>query len=957
MSELYHFGTAHVGSIPHSGRYEWGSGDEPFQRGEKETIAQFARRMKRNGKTEVEIARQLDISTTKLRNEISREANEELAANIHRATTMKEHGYSVGSIASEMGVPERTVYNWLNPKSSNRLDKKAALTNSLKVIVDEKGYVDVGPGTEYMLNTNSSALKRSLSDLEADGYSVHTVKTKNTTDPNKFTNIKVLCKPGTTWGYIQNHQELIQPFTEFSTDGGASIMKTQYPTSISSDRVAIRYAEDGGKDYDGVMYIRRNVADLSLGNSNYAQVRIAVDGTHYLKGMAMYSDDIPDGVDILFNTNKTKDVPKMKVLKSLKDNEDLPFGAVIAANGQSFYENPDGDYIKQGSKYVKVTSKTSSDESRYSLSAINKLKEEGDWDGYSKTLSSQMLSKQSLALIKKQLNLSYAEKLEEFEEIKSLTQPEIKKRLLLEFASDCDSSAVDLKATALPGQTTKVILPLTCIKDNQIYAPGYSNGSQVALIRYPHAGLFEIPILTVNNNNRDAKKILGNAPIDAVGITSATASKLSGADFDGDTVVVIPLSDKVKIANQPTLEYKDSSGTLRKLSEFDPSSAYPGYSGMHVMTDQEKGLEMGKISNLISDMTLQGAPASDVARAVKHSMVVIDAKKHELNYKLSYQENGIAALSKEYQGKATGGAATLISRASGIKYVNERKQFNAGTDIDPETGEIVYRETGRTYKKPIYETEKDPVTGKKVTVYTKNQYGKTVPIQAKDSEGNLIFTKEKVATMESTKMGEAKDAFILSSGTPKETEYAKYANNLKALANKARLEYLDIPNSTVNKSAKDTYAKEIESLDNKLENAIMNSPKERAAQLISSQKIKNMTKTTDMTKDELKKARQQALASARAETGANKKDVQIDISDSEWEAILNGALSSSKINAILNNCDSEKIKQLATPKTSKELSNTKIQLIKARVASGFTISEIADSLGISASTVSKYIKD
>ena len=42
---------------------------------------------------------------------------------------------------------------------------------------------------------------------------------------------------------------------------------------------------------------------------------------------------------------------------------------------------------------------------------------------------------------------------------------------------------------------------------------------------------------------------------------------------------------------------------------------------------------MGEISNLITDMTLAGATEPELARAVKHSMVVIDAAKHELDYK------------------------------------------------------------------------------------------------------------------------------------------------------------------------------------------------------------------------------------------------------------------------------------------------------------------------------------
>lgn len=945
---LLHRGTPHEGDTPHSGRYEWGSGANPNQHS-TETVSQAVRRLKLSGMSESDIASELGFkSTTELRKVISKESQASKAAKVFQIQQMKAHGYSPDTIAEKLGMPVRTVYDYLENSDSKlaKATKNELLAEQLKTIVDEKGYIDVGAGAEYILNTNSTRLRNAMHLLEEEGYSLHTVKVKNVTDPSKFTNVNVLCKPDTTWGYIQNHQELIKSIEDYAIDGNDILQTVKYPESISSDRVAIRYADEGGKDYDGVMLIRRGVEDLSLGNSNYAQVRIAVDGTHYLKGMALYAEDkdFPDGVDILFNTNKTSDVPKLNVLKELKNSEDLPFGAVIPPKGQSYYSDPNGKYIRKNGTYVEDNSDTKSE--RYSLSAVNKLKEEGDWNEYSKTLASQMLSKQSISLIQKQLDLTYAEKAQEFEDIKSLTNPEIKKKLLLEFASDCDASSVDLKATALPGQTNKVILPLTCIRDDEIYAPGYENGTKVALIRYPHAGLFEIPVLVVNNNNREARRILGTTPIDAVGITSKVAQKLSGADFDGDTVVVIPMSDKVHIQSQEQ---------LKGLKNFE-TDEYKGYEGMHVMTDREKGLEMGMISNLITDMTLQGATGPELERAVKHSMVVIDAQKHKLDWKLSEKQNGIDALRKQYQGKARGGASTLISKASSEIRVEERKQFNPSMDIDPETGEIIYRKTDRSYKSYTKVTEVNPDTGKKEILYTTNQYGKKVPVYKTDENGELIF-KEKKALTKSSKMLEYSDAFELSSGTPKEEAYAKYANSLKAMANAARLEYIHTPSTTVNKSAKETYANEIETLKAKLENAILNSPRERQAQVLASTRVSKLLKYQNMTAEEEKKIRQQSLAQARAQVGANKKSVQIEISDKEWEAIQNGALSSSMLSEILKNTDTEKLKERAMPRANNTLSNSQINLIKSRANSGFTIDEIAKSLGISASTVSKYLKE
>lgn len=242
-------------------------------------------------------------------------------------------------------------------------------------------------------------------------------------------------------------------------------------------------------------------------------------------------------------------------------------------------------------------------------------------------------------LIKKQLNLTKADKQAEFDEICALNNPTVKKNLLKSFADDCDAAAVHLKAAALPRQKYQVILPLTSIKDDQVYAPNYNDGEKVALIRYPHGGTFEIPILTVNNKHAEGKRVLGTTPADAIGISSKVAERLSGADFDGDTVMVIPTGKSIKITSTPP---------LKGLERFDPKTSYPERQGMKYMKNTQT--EMGIISNLITDMTLKGANQDELARAVRHSMVVIDAEKHKLDYKKSEADNGIAALKKKYQG-------------------------------------------------------------------------------------------------------------------------------------------------------------------------------------------------------------------------------------------------------------------------------------------------------------------
>lgn len=999
---------AHYGMPRRSGRYPYGSGENPHQhdgtrRPKKESVREQKARLRKQGLSNSQIAKELGMSINEMNAKIKTEKAKQMSNDIAQANKLKNKGMGWTEIARAMStdgrqISEKQVRYWLQDAKTEKMERNAGLKRELKDLVAQKSYIDVGPGVETLLGNgvSKSTLDTTLRELKNEGYALHDIQVKNPTDPSKFVHTKVLAKPGTQWAYLQNNQDEIQSVVDYSKNAGKVTKKIQYPSSINADRVKIKYAEEGGKDMDGVILIRPGVKDLSLGNSHYAQVRIAVDDSHYLKGMAMYSDDIPKGYDIVFNTNKKVGTPKMEVLKPLKTDatgkidKDLPFGSVIKADGQSYYADKNGEYIKLGpDSYKKVRKGTHKDEERYSLSAVNKLKEEGEWNSYSKNLSSQFLSKQHKSLIEQQLNLTYANKLAEYEEIKKLSNPIVKRKLLESFADDCDTSAVHLKASPLPGQNTKVILPLTCISDDKIYAPGYPNGSKVALVRHPHAGQFEIPVLTVDNNNRKARKILGNTPIDCVGITSKVADKLSGADFDGDTVIVLPIrGDKSKIKS------KDS---LKGLKDFDPKEAYPYKKGMHVMTEMEKGIEMGKISNLITDMTLQGADDDKVARAVRHSMVVIDAKKHKLDYKQSYKDNNIAELEKEYQPQANGrfgGASTLISKAKSTYQMDEVKSnfsYREATvssktgkrisGIDATTGKKYLEPTDRYYyqttiKEPVYDESGKPKLTKSGKQETKP---KTMSVYEEKSTGKYFYNKyeggkktkvyvdekevkKKKALTETTKMAATDDArTLIGPGHPTEYLYANYANKMKKLGNEARLEFLNTDKPEINKSAAKVYADEVESLNNKLARASANAPKERAANRIANAEIAAKKKEyydngTQWDKDDLKKETQQALSNARARTGADKKSVMIDITDREWEAIQAGAVSSNTLERILSNTDETRIKELATPKQSVALSSAEINKIKRMQQADFTTDEIAEALGRSPSTVTKYLK-
>lgn len=882
----------HYGVKRRSGRYPWGSGDNPYQR-TGDFLSRVAE-LEGQGLGEKEIAKALGFdSTTDYRLEKKYAKHERRELQVARAKSLQADGLNPSQIAIEMGFAnESSVRSLLNDNTAANKSKAKVTAEILKKELEKKGMLDVGAGAERELGVSDGVLEEALFILRREGYQVHGVGIPQVTNPGKQTNVPVLCAPEVTQKDVYQNRDAIQSIGNYhSIDGGNTYTELRYPASIDSSRVHVRYGDQGGINKDGVIELRRGVADLDLGNSHYAQVRILVDGTHYLKGMAMYSDDMPDGADIVFNTNKHSDVPKKDVFKKIKDDPDNPFGALIKAQGQSTYRDTDG------------TEK---------LSAINKLKEEGDWDSMSRNLSSQFLSKQPLPLIKKQLNLTYADYESEFDEICSLTNPTIKKKMLLDFAETCDGATVHLKAAALPRQKTQVILPITDLKETEIYAPNYKQGETLALVRYPHGGTFEIPVLTVNNRNKSALSILGPNILDAVGINPKVAERLSGADFDGDQVVVIPTNDRVRIKSTPA---------LKGLEGFDPKTEYAYREGMKVMTKSETQNQMGRVSNLITDMTLRGAPESDIVRAVRHSMVVIDAEKHKLDYKRSEKENGIAELRTKYQTRVdidgnvkTGGASTLISRKKQDVRINERQGSGV---IDPDTGKITYKESGRLYK---------------------------------DKKGNLVPATTTVKLMSTTE-----DARDLSSGHPKENAYADYANKMKSLANRARKEYKATGGLKYSKDARAEYEEEVVSLLSKYNVAAMNAPRERRAQIIANSQVKaKIQDNPDMDKKEIRKASQIAINNARASVGASGKNSRITITDREWEAIQKGAISDTQLTNILRYADPDAVKQRALPRTTTQLSTARVNKIKAMVASGYTNAEIAEALSVSTSTVSQY---
>ena len=950
--EIFHSGIAHDENPPGrgSGRYAWGSGENPNQH--QFNFISEVDRLTKKGLTQRQIAEALlgeGKTSTDLRVELSiAKANQKKLDIARGMKVLDECNGNMSEAARRLGYKnESSLRSLLNPQLAERRDRYQNTADTLRKIVDDKEMIDISKGTELYLGVPRNTLDVAVGILEKEGYLKSWAKIPQLTTKHETTLI-VLAKPGITHGDIQKNKFDIKAVQNFTPDEGKTWWTPEFPESVDSKRIMVRYAEEGGKDKDGVIELRRGVEDISLGGSQYAQVRVAVDGTHYMKGMAIYADpkDLPDGVDIIYNTNKSKGTPMIgepnhEVLKRMKIDPNTgevdvenPFGAlikspkdrngVITAGGQRHYIDENG---------------------KDRLSPINKLQDEGDWDRWSRNLSSQFLSKQPMLLINQQLDLSINSKRVELEEIINLTNPVIRKRMLEDFASQCDSIASDLSAKGFKNQNTQVILPIPSMKSNECYAPNYNNGDTIALIRYPHGGIFEIPILTVNNNHEKAKAVMKNAH-DAIGINSDVAEQLSGADFDGDFVIAFPVkSNKLGIASRSRLE---------ELKDFDPKALYKLPDDAPWMKSKTKGTEMGKVSNLITDMTVGGASFDEIARAVKHSMVVIDAEKHHLDYKKSYEDNNIEELKRKYQGynEKTGqvkGASTILSKASSIERVPERKEVTDVYKMTPEEidrwnkGYKIYHETGKTGRVEIKNPNK--MTPEELILY---------------NTGRRIYRDSgKPRLEEVSRMDLVDDAMDLvrDRNNPKEVAYANYANNLKQLAREARTESRNIKPIKVDPTAKKTYKAEVDDLFRQLRLAEMNNPKERQAQTLANAKMLIIKKSNPgMDYEHTKREEARQLVLARAIVGAKKE--KIIISDKAWEAIQANAITSNKLNDILINTDQEAFKKRATPKSSSSLSLAQISLIKSMQSSGmYTQAEIAKQLGVSTSTVSKVIRE
>ena len=939
----------HYGVKRKSGRYPW---DPSLHLPKNYKFIEDRDEMKKRGLSDNEIAKQMGLSTTVYRSKVTIAKEELKQYNMQRISKLQSEGMIIDDIAKTIGTTGQTVRNYLdeikNPNKSARAQRvqTEAVADTLEAAVKRSKYIDVGKGVEIQMGISKEKLKSGLNALVESGeYEVHNLRIAQVTDKNNSTPVKVLTKKGVERSEIYKNMDKVRPVEEFAINGDARMFQQmERPKSIGWDRVHIRYAipegqkghgtNDDGAMMDGAMFLRPGVKDLNLGKASYAQVRIAVGDTHYLKGMALYGTEemfkgIPKGTDIIFNTNKTANKTPQEVLKELKKNPEggapidgpNPFGATVKrqntlvdAKGNPVYKP--GVKDRFGNKVPQIGS-------------VNIVNEEGDWGSWSKALSAQFLSKQPTTVVHERLKATMKQVQDEYESIQKVTNPVIKKQLMESFVSDLESKQVHMKAAAPKGFQGHVILPVPDMKENEVYAPNYKNGEKVVLIRYPHGGRFEIPELTVNNNSVARKMISKDSP-DAIGIHPKVASKMSGADFDGDTAYVIP-------NNKGKFKSRDS---LKELKNFDPNMYADKPGTFTPITKRYQQTLMGVVSNLITDMTLQGAPSNEIARAVKHSMVVIDAEKHKLNYKRSAEENGIDALMKRY-----------MTHVDKVKY-GDLERYNPKTRrvdkvIDPDK-----------LKKDLtpgkeYTSASTIISRHKQSVIT-DGYQVEVPDPKSKSGGTKMVWRNKKETYLVNMVKDA-NVFLGPNATKTEHHYADYINELKAFKNKVDSEMSGIKMPARDPKAAKIYAEEVLSMKDKVNQVKINRIKERQAQRMaevsSKAEIARRSEDEVLKKDEISRIKQQALNKARSMVGAERTPVTI--TDDEWDAVQSNAVSGTLLKELVSFMDDSQLKSLATPRTNKRMTDARKSKAKALLANGYTIAQVAEALGVSSSTIGK----
>ena len=277
-------------------------------------------------------------------------------------------------------------------------------------------------------------------------------------------------------------------------------------------------------------------------------------------------------------------------------------------------------------------------------------------------------------------------------------------------------------------------------------------------------------------------------------------------------------------------------------------------------------------------------------------------------------------------------------------------------------GEIVYEYNNRT--RPKSQFSKRLMTPEEREMWDSKDPEKVAQVKRNFYQDGRVTYKNTLVTNEVKKGAEFDPYSLVSTGKRETTTrieriYADHAADLKELARKARKEARATIDISYDPEMNKKYKTEVQMLNEKLSIARKNAPLERQAQLIANAKWATIRyNNPDMDEEHQSKERARLLDSARKSIGAKKLIIgsaDNPLTQREWDAIQAGAISKTKLKAILDNSDMSVVKQYAIPRTRNGISPAKLSRAKMMLDRGYSRTDVCNMLEISESTLIREI--
>lgn len=171
----------HYGTKRHSGRYPYGSGDNPYQHEAWGVFLSRLDELRDSGWTDTpeNIKKEFgeEMTVAQFRKERYWATYKNRCYLVQTAERLKSKGCEENGwqpmtnkeIADKMGLPgESSVRSLLDTKKKDRMMETQVTADELKKIVDSKNMVDVGSGSAQMLGINENKFKNALYLLEKE---------------------------------------------------------------------------------------------------------------------------------------------------------------------------------------------------------------------------------------------------------------------------------------------------------------------------------------------------------------------------------------------------------------------------------------------------------------------------------------------------------------------------------------------------------------------------------------------------------------------------------------------------------------------------------------------------------------------------------------------------------------------------------------------------------------------